>query len=42
MSAGNALAWAGTPSGRLLAKWSVLPERFPRLATTRPDGGHRR
>ncbi|WBB55659.1 phosphotransferase [Verrucosispora sp. WMMD573] len=32
MSAGNALAWIGTPSGRLLAKWSVLPERFSRLA----------
>jgi homoserine kinase type II len=34
MSSGNALAWVGTPSGRLLAKWSVLPERFPRLAAT--------
>jgi homoserine kinase type II len=34
MSGGNALAWAGTPSGRLLAKWSVVPERFPRLAQT--------
>ncbi|UQU68431.1 phosphotransferase [Couchioplanes caeruleus] len=32
MSGGNALAWVGTPSGRLLAKWSVVPERFPRLA----------
>jgi homoserine kinase type II len=32
MSGGNALAWAGTPAGRLLAKWSVVPERFPRLA----------
>ena len=32
MSAGNALAWIGTPSGRLLAKWSVVPERFSRLA----------
>ncbi|MFK3983067.1 phosphotransferase [Micromonospora sp. NPDC050397] len=34
MSDGNALAWVGTPSGRLLAKWSVMPERFPRLAQT--------
>jgi len=34
MSGGNALAWAGTPSGRLLAKWSVVPVRFPRLAAT--------
>lgn len=34
MSDGNALAWVGTPSGRLLAKWSVTPERFPRLAET--------
>jgi homoserine kinase type II len=34
MSAGNALAWVDTPSGRLLAKWSVVPERFPRLAET--------
>jgi homoserine kinase type II len=32
MSGGNALAWVGTPSGRLLAKWSVVPERFARLA----------
>ncbi|GAA5177267.1 phosphotransferase [Rugosimonospora acidiphila] len=32
MSGHNALAWVGTPSGRLLAKWSVAPERFPRLA----------
>lgn len=32
MSAGNALAWIGSPSGRLLVKWSVVPERFPRLA----------
>ncbi|MEV6302959.1 phosphotransferase [Actinoplanes sp. NPDC051861] len=34
MSSGNALAWVGTPSGRLLAKWSVVPERFHRLART--------
>lgn len=34
MSGGNALAWVDTPSGRLLAKWSVVPERFPRLAET--------
>jgi homoserine kinase type II len=34
MSDGNALAWVGAPPGRLLAKWSVAPERFPRLAET--------
>ncbi|GAB7044584.1 MULTISPECIES: phosphotransferase [Catenuloplanes] len=34
MSAGNALAWIGTPSGRLVAKWSVVPARFPRLTET--------
>lgn len=28
----NALAWVTTPSGRLIAKWSVAPERFPRLS----------
>lgn len=28
----NALAWVTNPSGRLLAKWSVAPERFPRLS----------
>jgi homoserine kinase type II len=28
----NALAWVGTPAGRLLAKWSVVPWRFPRLS----------
>lgn len=28
----NALAWVTTPSGRLLAKWSVAPERHARLA----------
>jgi homoserine kinase type II len=28
----NALAWVGTSSGRLLAKWSVVLERFPGLA----------
>lgn len=28
----NALAWVGTPSGRMLAKWSVALERFPRLS----------
>jgi homoserine kinase type II len=28
----NALAWATTPAGRLLAKWSVASERFPRLS----------
>jgi homoserine kinase type II len=30
----NALAWVGTSVGRLVAKWSVVPERFPRLAET--------
>lgn len=28
----NALAWVDTSSGRLLAKWSVVRELFPRLA----------
>jgi hypothetical protein len=28
----SALAWLRTPSGQLLAKWSVTPERFPRLS----------
>jgi homoserine kinase type II len=28
----NALAWLGTPSGRLLAKWSVVRGLFPRLS----------
>lgn len=32
MSGHNALAWVATPSGRMLAKWSVVPERFPLLA----------
>jgi homoserine kinase type II len=31
MSSGNALAWVGTASGRLIAKWSVVPWLFPRL-----------
>ncbi|MGV9213855.1 phosphotransferase [Micromonospora sp. RB23] len=34
MSGGNAIAWTGVPSGRLLAKWSVVRERFPRLMET--------
>jgi homoserine kinase type II len=34
MSGGNALAWVATPSDRLLAKWSVVPECFPQLAET--------
>ncbi|TDC35649.1 phosphotransferase [Micromonospora sp. KC213] len=34
MSGGNALAWVSTPTGRLLAKWSVVPDRLPRLAET--------
>ncbi len=28
----NALAWVTIPDGRLLAKWSVAQERFPRLS----------
>jgi homoserine kinase type II len=32
ISGRNALAWVTTPSGRLLAKWSVAPERYPRLS----------
>lgn len=32
MSDRNALAWVGTASGSMLAKWSVAPGRFPRLA----------
>jgi homoserine kinase type II len=32
MSDRNALAWVGTPGGRMIAKWSVASERFPRLA----------
>ncbi len=32
MSSHNALAWMSTPAGRLLAKWSVAPARFPRLS----------
>src|SRR5438309_970768 len=32
MSYTNALAWVGTPSGRLLAKWSIARPLFPRLA----------
>jgi homoserine kinase type II len=31
ISGHNALACVTTPSGALVAKWSVLPERFPRL-----------
>lgn len=31
MSDHNALAWVGTTSGRMLAKWSIAPECFPRL-----------
>jgi homoserine kinase type II len=31
ISGHNAIAWVGTPPGRMLAKWSVVPERFPRL-----------
>lgn len=33
MSDRNALAWVGIPTGRLIAKWSVAPKRFPRLAS---------
>lgn len=32
MSDRNALAWITTPSGRLIAKWSIAPATFPRLA----------
>lgn len=32
MSDCNALAWVGTASGPMLAKWSVAKDRFPRLA----------
>ncbi|UAL31921.1 phosphotransferase [Nocardioides rotundus] len=32
MSDHNALAWLHTDAGRLLAKWSVAPDRFARLA----------
>ena len=32
MSDHNALAWLTTPSGRLVAKWSVAPQRFARLS----------
>jgi homoserine kinase type II len=32
MSDRNALAWLASRSGRLVAKWSVAPERFHRLA----------
>ena len=27
----NALAWVTTPAGRMILKWSVAPDRFPRL-----------
>jgi len=32
MSDHNALAWITAPSGLFLAKWSILPEKFPRLS----------
>ncbi len=32
MSDQNVMAWVDTASGRMLAKWSVAPDRFPRLA----------
>lgn len=32
MSDHNALAWLATPSGKLVAKWSVAPQRFARLS----------
>ena len=32
MSDHNALAWVHTPSGRMLAKWSVVPRRFQQLS----------
>lgn len=33
MSGHNALAWISVASGPFLAKWSVLPTKFPRLTT---------
>lgn len=32
MSDRNALAWIATPAGRFVLKWSIAPERFPRLS----------
>ncbi|GAA3519235.1 hypothetical protein [Nocardioides daeguensis] len=32
MSDHKALAWVHTPSGRMLAKWSVVPRRFQQLS----------
>lgn len=32
MSDHNALGWVSTPSGRMVAKWSIVRERFPRLS----------
>ena len=32
MSDHNALAWVVTPTGRLIAKWSIARDRFPTLA----------
>jgi homoserine kinase type II len=34
ISSGNLLAWITTDDRRLVAKWSVVPERFRRLADT--------
>lgn len=31
MSDSNALAWVSTSSGRMIAKWSIAPQRFVRL-----------
>ena len=32
MSGQNALAWVSTSAGRMVTKWSIATERFPRLA----------
>lgn len=32
ISAGNALAWIDTDAGRLIAKWSIVTQYFPKLA----------
>lgn len=34
MSGQNAIAWVSTTVGPMLLKWSIAPQRFPRLAAT--------
>lgn len=34
MSGQNAIAWVATADGPMLLKWSIAPQRFPRLAAT--------